>query len=150
MPDGRRLLGSGNSGAPGRGAAAAGHGLLQGLRRLLLLPDQAAPSPALHLQLGSDRSSADLRQGDEMESQQAAGAPQPSLAAQHGKPTRLLSGNIVAPVAALEAASFLDTGGPTTAIQPAAAPSKGAYAHKPGSLLSPVPHLICLFGVPDL
>ena len=141
MPEGRRLLGSGSPGASGRVAAAAGHGFLQGLRRLLLLPDQAAPSPALHLQLGSGNSSADLRQGDEVDSQQAAAAPRPSLGAEHGKPTRLLSGNIVAPVAALEAASFLDTGAPTSAIQPAAAPSKGAYAHKQGSYLSPVPHL---------
>jgi len=93
--------------------------LLQGVRRLLLLPDQTGASSAAHLQLGSAGAGSNVSQGDEVDGGQTFGP-----AGQGEKHTRV-QGVQQAPLVALEATSFLDMGAPSEAVQPAAAPSHG-------------------------
>lgn len=95
--------------------------LLQGVRRLLLLPDQTGASSAAHLQLGSAGAGSNVSQGDKVDGGQILG---PTGQGQGEKHTRV-QGVQQAPLVALEATSFLDMGASSEAVQPAAAPSHG-------------------------
>lgn len=139
VSEGRRLLGAGSkagsSGGGGSKAPGARWGLLQGLRRLLLLspePDQAPADSPPHLQLGSASAGGALRQGVVQREPQA---PAPAPQEQDRKPVRV-QGVQLAPLIALQATSFLDVGAPTKAVQPAAAPSHGVSL--PCSITAPI------------
>ena len=138
MPEGRRLLGAGSPAGQGRTGAEGSWGIVGRLRRLLLLPGQERASSAQHLSLGSPQAGSSVSQRDVRQGSQA---PSPALVERGEKPTRV-EGALQAPLVALQATSFLDMGGPTEAVLPAAAPSQGMpSSSKPG--LAPLASKAC-------